>query len=158
MASSLAGALGPVAGFAIYEGFGYPGVFMGAGLLLIVSFFLGFMVPEPKLILSDGKIGHWSEAVAVRETLLPAVVVSLLAFGQGGTLTFLPIHALKLGIENPGLWFGLYAGCAAPTPNPPTTAAGRNNPGRITARLLMRSACLWAPADNHSPNISAFMI
>ena len=111
MASSLAGALGPVAGFAIFDVFGYSGVFTGAGVLLIGSFFLGFMVPEPKNVLSQEKIADWTEAIAVRETLLPAVVVSLLAFGQGGTLTFLPIHALKLGIENPGLWFGLYALC-----------------------------------------------
>ena len=111
MASSLAGALGPVAGFAIFDIFGYSGVFTGAGVLLIGSFFLGFMVPEPKNVLSQEKIADWTEAIAVRETLLPAVVVSLLAFGQGGTLTFLPIHALKLGIENPGLWFGLYALC-----------------------------------------------
>lgn len=111
MASSLAGALGPVAGFAIFDVFGYSGVFTGAGVLLIGSFFLGFMVPEPKNVLSQEKIADWTQAIAVRETLLPAVVVSLLAFGQGGTLTFLPIHALKLGIENPGLWFGLYALC-----------------------------------------------
>lgn len=111
MASSLAGALGPVAGFAIFDGFGYPGVFMGAGVLLIGSFFLGFMVSEPKNVLSEEKIAHWTEALAVRETLLPAVVVAFLAFGQGGTLTFLPIQAIKLGIENPGLWFGLYALC-----------------------------------------------
>ena len=111
MASSLAGALGPVAGFAIFDIFGYSGVFTGAGVLLIGSFFLGFMVSEPKNVLSQEKMADWTEAIAVRETLLPAVVVSLLAFGQGGTLTFLPIHALKLGIENPGLWFGLYALC-----------------------------------------------
>jgi MFS family permease len=111
MASSLAGALGPVAGFAIFDVFGYSGVFTGAGVLLIGSFFLGFMVREPKNLFAHDKITHWTEALAVRETLLPAVVVSLLAFGQGGTLTFLPIHAIKMGIENPGLWFGLYALC-----------------------------------------------
>ena len=111
MASSLAGALGPVAGFALFDISGYAGVFLGAGVLLIASFFLGFTVPEPKRMLAQKKIGDWTEAIAVRETLLPAVVVAFLAFGQGGTLTFLPIHALKLGMANPGLWFGLYALC-----------------------------------------------
>jgi MFS family permease len=111
MASSLAGALGPVAGFALFDLFGYSGVFFGAGVLLIASFFLGFTVPEPRQMLAQKKIGDWAEALAVRETLLPAVVVAFLAFGQGGTLTFLPIHALKLGLTNPGLWFGLYALC-----------------------------------------------
>jgi MFS family permease len=111
MASSLAGALGPVAGFALFDIFGYSGVFIGAALLLIGSFFLGFIVPEPKKLFVHEQINDWTEAIAVRETLLPAMVAAFLAFGQGGTLTFLPIHALRLGLVNPGLWFGLYALC-----------------------------------------------
>ncbi|MGE5302844.1 MAG: MFS transporter [Alphaproteobacteria bacterium] len=111
MASSLAGALGPVAGFALFDIFGYPGVFLGSGILLIGSFFLAFIVPEPKQSHVQEQMSAWTAAIAVRETLLPAMVVALLAFGQGGTLTFLPIQALKLGLENPGLWFGLYALC-----------------------------------------------
>jgi MFS family permease len=111
MASSLAGALGPVAGFAVFDGFGYPGVFLAAGGLLIVSFLLGLLVPEPKNLLAKEKITHWKEVIAVRETLLPAITVAFISFGQGGTLTFLPIQALKLGLQNPGLWFGLYALC-----------------------------------------------
>ena len=40
---------------------------------------------------------------------MPAIAAAFLSFGQGGTLTFLPIHAIHLGLSNPGLWFGLYA-------------------------------------------------
>ena len=111
MASSLAGSLGPVAGFAIYSVYGYPGVFWGAGALLVVALLLSQIVPEPKNALSTGKIGHWTEALVVRETLMPAIAAAFLSFGQGGTLTFLPIHAIHLGLSNPGLWFGLYAFC-----------------------------------------------
>jgi MFS family permease len=111
MASSLAGALGPVAGFAVFDVFGYPGVFLAAGGLLIISFFLGLLVAEPKNALAKEKITHWTQVIAVRETLLPALTVAFISFGQGGTLTFLPLQALKLGLNNPGLWFGLYALC-----------------------------------------------
>jgi MFS family permease len=109
MASSLAGSLGPVAGFALYNVAGYSGVFWGAGGLLVLAILLSKIVPEPKNLLSSQKLGHWTEALVVRETLMPATAAAFLSFGQGGTLTFLPIHAIHLGLGNPGLWFGLYA-------------------------------------------------
>lgn len=111
MASSLAGTLGPVAGFALYNSYGYPGVFWGAGLLLILSLFLSKMVSEPKSSLSSDKLEHWSQALLVRESLMPALAVAFVSFGLGGTLTFLPIHAISLGLKNPGLWFAVFALC-----------------------------------------------
>lgn len=111
MASSLAGSLGPVAGFSLYHAYGFPGAFWGAAALLILSLLLATLVPEPKKILSHARLDHWTDALVVRETLMPAICASLLSFGQGGTLTFLPLQALKLGLKNPGLWFGLYALC-----------------------------------------------
>jgi MFS family permease len=42
---------------------------------------------------------------------LPAITIAFLSFGQGGILTFLPIHALKIGLANPGIWFSVYALC-----------------------------------------------
>jgi hypothetical protein len=100
-----------VAGFAIYNVYGYAGVFWGAGALLVVALLLSQIVPEPKNALSTDKIGHWTEALVVRETLMPAIAAAFLSFGQGGTLTFLPIHAIHVGLSNPGLWFGVYAFC-----------------------------------------------
>ncbi|MGZ8444806.1 MAG: MFS transporter, partial [Candidatus Binatia bacterium] len=47
----------------------------------------------------------------VKESLDPAIGVAFLSFGHGGILTFLPIHALKIGVTNPGIWFGVYAAC-----------------------------------------------
>jgi MFS family permease len=47
----------------------------------------------------------------VKESLDPAVGVAFLSFGHGGILTFLPIHALNIGVTNPGIWFGVYAAC-----------------------------------------------
>ena len=112
MASSLGGAIGPVAGFALLQRFEFSGVFLGAATLLFVSLILGAFVREPEHPpRNNWRELKWIDLLVIPETLLPAVAVAFLSFGHGGILTFLPIHALKLGLENPGLWFGLYALC-----------------------------------------------
>jgi MFS family permease len=110
MASSVAGALGPVIGFALLQRFNYAGVFLGAGALLALSFLVGLPVPERKGLRPDSAAGRsWLDAVVVKETLKPAVAVAFLSFGHGGILTFLPIQALQIGMDNPGIWFAAYA-------------------------------------------------
>jgi MFS family permease len=111
MASSLGGAIGPVAGFALLQRFDFSGVFLGAAALLFVGLMLAAFVKEPQHGPRSNRREKWIDLLVIPETLLPAVAVAFLSFGHGGILTFLPIHALKLGLENPGLWFGLYALC-----------------------------------------------
>ena len=112
MASSLASALGPVLGFAIFHRFDYPGIFFGAGILLVLSFAAALPVREPTRGHSVKRESvHWLDTIAVKETIYPAIAVAFLSFGHGGILTFLPIQALKLGLSNPGIWFGVYAAC-----------------------------------------------
>ena len=112
MASSLGGAIGPVAGFGLLQRFDYSGVFLGTAALLFVSLILGAFIKEPKHApRNNPRELTWLDLLVIPETLLPAIAVAFLSFGHGGILTFLPIHALKLGLENPGLWFGLYAFC-----------------------------------------------
>jgi MFS family permease len=111
MASSLGGAIGPVAGFALLQRFDFLGVFLGAAALLFVSLILAAFVKEPGHGPRDNRHETWIDLLVIPETLLPALAVAFLSFGHGGIFTFLPIHALKLGLENPGLWFGLYALC-----------------------------------------------
>jgi MFS family permease len=111
MASSLGGAIGPVAGFALLQRFEFSGVFLGSAALLFLSLILAAFVKEPQHGPRSNRREKWIDLLVIPETLLPAVAVAFLSFGHGGILTFLPIHALKLGLENPGLWFGLYALC-----------------------------------------------
>jgi MFS family permease len=112
IASSLAGAVGPVLGFALFHRYEYPGVFFGAGLFLVLSFLAGVPLAEPARVKSmPRESGRWLDTIAVKETLHPAIAVAFLSFGHGGILTFLPIHALQLGMTNPGIWFGVYAAC-----------------------------------------------
>ena len=112
LASSLASALGPVLGFALFQRFDYPGAFFGAGALLGLGFIAALPLKEPKKVtILRRKPTHWRDTIAVKETLHPAIAVAFLSFGHGGILTFLPIQALKLGLANPGIWFGVYAAC-----------------------------------------------
>lgn len=112
MASSLGGAIGPIVGFAMLGRFGYGGVFVSAAALLCLSLVTAWPIHEPKTTAPESlKQQSWLDAIAVRDSLLPAIVVTFVCFGLGGVLTFLPIHALKLGLENPGIWFAVYAVC-----------------------------------------------
>jgi MFS family permease len=112
LASSLASALGPVLGFALFYRLDYSGVFLGAGLLLVLSFLVSIPVVEPKReMAARHESSRWLDTIAVKESIHPAIAVAFLSFGHGGILTFLPIHALQLGVSNPGIWFGVYAAC-----------------------------------------------
>jgi MFS family permease len=109
MASSLAAAVGPVIGFALFYRYDYVGVFLGAGALLALSFALGLPVAECASARADNARAGWRDIIVVKETLGAALAVAFLSFGHGGILTFLPIHALQIGMDNPGIWFAVYA-------------------------------------------------
>ena len=112
IASSLASALGPVLGFALYHDFSFPGVFLGASAVLVLSFLFALPVSEPaRPQTASKKSDRWLDNIMVKESLDPAIGVAFLSFGHGGILTFLPIHALQIGLANPGIWFGVYAVC-----------------------------------------------
>ena len=112
MASSLASALGPVLGFALYHRYQFTGVFLGASAVLILSFLFALPVLEPQRPQSTPKKSDRPlDNIIVKESIDPAIGVAFLSFGHGGILTFLPIHALQIGLANPGIWFGIYAVC-----------------------------------------------
>jgi MFS family permease len=112
MASSLASAVGPVFGFALFHRFDYAGAFAGAGVLLAIALLAALPVAEPALLTTvTRKSGLWVDAIVIKDTLAPAIAVAFLSFTHGAILTFLPIQALKIGMDNPGIWFGIYAAC-----------------------------------------------
>ena len=112
IASSLASALGPVLGFALFHRFHFPGVFIGASIVLVLSLVLAFPIHEPDRTQSTRqKADRWLDNIMVKKSFNPAIVVAFLSFGHGGILTFLPIQALQIGLDNPGIWFAVYAGC-----------------------------------------------
>src|SRR5262249_17081938 len=77
-----------------------------------LSFGFGLPVEEPRRPqASSRRAVRWIDSIIVRQSLNPAIGVAFLSFGHGGILTFLPIHALKIGFANPGIWFAVYAAC-----------------------------------------------
>jgi MFS family permease len=154
MASSLAGAVGPVLGFAFFHRFGYQGVFFGAGVFLILSFLAGLSLTEPaRAKPARRESSRWLDTIAVKETLHPAMAVAFLSFGHGGILTFLPIHALQLGMSNPGIWFGVYAACillSRPVAGPLSDRVSRR--AVILPGLILNIAGILLLAMATSPN------
>ena len=153
LASSLASALGPVLGFAIFHRFDFPGIFFAACALLLFAFIAAVPVTEPQRSESvRRKSSRWLDVVAVKETIHPAIAVAFLSFGHGGILTFLPIQALKLGLANPGIWFGVYAACillSRPVAGPMSDRVSRR--AVILPGLLLNIAGIFLLALATSP-------
>ena len=110
MASNVGAAMGPLVGFAMFRQFGYRGMFLTAFGTVLSSLLAAARIQEPKL----GPVGphrrqKWIEAVTVPESLLSATTAAFLSFGHAGIGAFLPLYALERGLENPGIWFALYA-------------------------------------------------
>ena len=69
MASSLGGAIGPVAGFALLQRFDFSGVFFGAAALLFVSLILAAFVKEPEHGPRNNHRQRWIDLLVIPETL-----------------------------------------------------------------------------------------
>jgi MFS family permease len=96
----------------LFQRFDYAGAFAGAGVLLAIAFIAALLTNElARDIAAKTNSGLWIETLVVKETLDPAIAIAFLSFGHGAILTFLPIQALKIGMDNPGIWFGIYAAC-----------------------------------------------
>jgi MFS family permease len=154
MASSLASALGPVLGFALYHRYQFTGVFLGAGAVLILSFLFALPVSEPQRPQSTPKKSdRMLDNIMMKESIDPAIGVAFLSFGHGGILTFLPIHALQIGLVNPGIWFGVYALCillSRPIAGPISDKVSRQ--AVITPGLMLNIAGILLLAFSTSSN------
>ena len=101
-----------MAGIAVFRHFGYPGLFLVSFGTHLLSFLIGASVREPKLdIPSQPKSHRWIDTFTVVESLLPAIGIAFLAVCHGSIVAFLPLYALELGLNNPGLYFAVAAGC-----------------------------------------------
>jgi MFS family permease len=99
-----------------------------------LSVLLGLPVPERKRAAPGAAIKRgWIDTLVVKETLPTALAVTFLSFGHGGILTFLPIHALQIGMANPGIWFAIYAG---------SVLASRPIAGPISDRVSRRAVII----------------
>lgn len=110
VANNLAAALAPMTGFALYHGFGSEAAFLAGFGVSVVSLVFALAVREPEAPPHGPPVPRsWIESFMVFESLVPAVVVGFLTFCQGGLVTFIPLYSLQVGLDNPGIWFLVYA-------------------------------------------------
>ncbi len=108
LASNLGAALGPIAGFAAYERFGFHGMFLTVFGVISLSVLFSIPikdrhVPSPQ----ERRRRSWLELLFVRESLLPAVTMSFIALGHVGVATYIPLYMLQQDLGNPALYFAM---------------------------------------------------
>ncbi len=110
LASNVGGALGPIAGFAAYERFGFHGMFLSVLGVVVFSFLFALPIKEPlRPISHEGHRRSWLEIFMVKESLLPAVIMAFIAFGHAGVSTYIPLYMLQKNFGNPAYYFAVEA-------------------------------------------------
>jgi len=108
LASNLGAALGPIAGFAAYERFGFHGMFLTVFGVISLSVLFSIPIKDPHVPSPyERRRRSWLELLFVRESLLPAVTMSFIALGHVGVATFIPLYMLQQDLGNPALYFAM---------------------------------------------------
>lgn len=113
LAQTMAQIMGPGAGLALAQSIGYQATYLIAAALLSASILSISRVkeeprPRPPYQLRLGRM-------FAREAVDKAVVLALFATAFGGTTSYLVLYATKLGIQNIGAYFIVYAVCLLAT-------------------------------------------
>jgi MFS family permease len=91
-------AIGPVIGEALLEAGGYPAVWVGAAVLAAVAAGLAWLAPETRPAAPSGESrprGRLFHPGGV----FPGFLMLCGTFGMAGFLTFVPLHAVALGLD-----------------------------------------------------------
>lgn len=106
VASTLAMAIAPALGLTLLINYDFSVIFLVSMSLTLGAFLIGRTInlasPKPK-------IGMKKAALFDIRALRSALVMLFMTLPYGGLVTFLPIYATKLGIENIGPFFTVYA-------------------------------------------------
>jgi MFS family permease len=125
-AGSVAMALGPITGVALVARAGFTGLFVAsaaAGLLALLLILAVDEVRQPA-----GHVPFRLADTLSRPALGPSLIILCLMLAYGVQVTFLPLHAARLG-ANPGIFFLVYA---------LALTAARGPAGRLSDRLGRR--------------------
>ena len=107
LAQAICQAVGPMAGLALADQFGYRIAFVIAALCTSCAIFSASLIQTPEREYSKFKI--CKRNIFAREAVLPAVLLFLLQMTSCNINSFLVIYADRLGVENIGLFFTVYA-------------------------------------------------
>ncbi len=106
LASNLGTTLGPIAGFAAYDRFGFHGMFLTVFCMISLSVVFSIPIKDPHVPSSHEKRHRsWLDLLFIRESLLPAMTMSFIALGHTGVATYIPLYMLQQDLGNPALYF-----------------------------------------------------
>lgn len=108
-AGNAAIAIGPAVSVFLWQAVGFSVVFAASVATAVICLFLSLGIrehwrAEPHAPSSPGRL-----RIIERKVLFPSVVMFLLTLTYGSVVSFLPLFAAERGIDNPGLFFTVYA-------------------------------------------------
>lgn len=107
MFNNLAMAVGPALGVMVMNASGFEVLFAAAAALAVVALLLALPLREPARAARPP--GTERGGVIERSALFPSLVLTLMAMTYGSIVSFVPIYGASQGIENPGIFFTVYA-------------------------------------------------
>jgi MFS family permease len=105
---SLAMAIGPATGVFLQRSFNFTVLFLSSSLIALCAFFTSLLLSEAASPLK-GRAVLTKAPLVERSAIFPSLIIAILALTYASLVSFLPLFALNRGIENPGLFFTIYA-------------------------------------------------
>jgi MFS family permease len=105
-AGSIAMALGPIGGGAVLDRLGFPSLFTMAAVTGLLA--LGLVLATPETLTAPAAARFTLRSTLSGAALGPSLIVGCLMLTYGALVTFLPLHAARIGV-NPGVFFLVYA-------------------------------------------------
>ncbi|MEH7177855.1 MFS transporter [Neobacillus vireti] len=116
LSSTIATAVGPALSIYLIQQFNYQILFIVAGLIgllsIVCSLFINYEKRNPTFVgkATERKTKRKISELLFEKTAIPTGVVTAFVYvGMGASLTFIPIFALSLGIEDIGLYYTFYS-------------------------------------------------
>lgn len=109
LALSIALALSPPFGMFLINHYNFTLLFLVCTGMSLCAFFFSCTLKGHKGVETDKTIHGKKNSFLERKIIAPAIVGLLHNFLWGTTMAFLPLHAIKCGITNPGLFFSAVA-------------------------------------------------
>ena len=104
-------AIGPAVGETVLRTADYNIVWLVAGAIALLAVVLSWLTPETSaVVLRGGDEAKTAGRFFHPAGLFPGLIVMAGAWGMGGFLTFLPLHATEIGLEGAGLALAAYGG------------------------------------------------
>jgi MFS family permease len=106
--NSLGLILGPVLGLAVAGRLGFPALFLLAAAAAGLGMACIYLVPAGERPIRPSRLPRPGDFFS-RAAVLPSLILLLLYIPYGTVVAFIPIVAMSRGLENPGLFYAVFA-------------------------------------------------